>query len=99
MSGSRCSVAFDQGDIEVAVAGRSVIIKDSGRGIPEQQVEQIFQPYYRGDSTDAVGHGVGLTIVKRLSDRFNWPITINSAPARGTSVTVEFPDANTTPLE
>ncbi|UCB54799.1 MAG: HAMP domain-containing histidine kinase [Thiotrichales bacterium] len=89
----------DQGDIEVTISGRNVTIKDSGRGIPEQQVKEIFKPYYRGDSTDTVGHGVGLTIVKRLSDRFNWPITINSAPGTGTSVTVAFPDADTAPCE
>ena len=35
--------------------------------------------------------GVGMTIVKRLSDRFNWPITINSTPGQGTRVEVQFP--------
>ena len=39
------------------------------------------------------GHGVGLTIVKRLSDRFGWPLHIESEPGRGTRVVVEFPQA------
>jgi signal transduction histidine kinase len=39
------------------------------------------------------GHGVGLTIVKRFSDRFGWPVRIDSTPGLGTRVVVEFPDA------
>lgn len=39
------------------------------------------------------GHGVGLTIVKRLSDRFGWPVRIDSTPGVGTRVVVEFPGA------
>ena len=40
------------------------------------------------------GHGVGLTIVKRLSDRFSWPVSIDSTPGVGTRVVVEFPTAH-----
>ena len=43
------------------------------------------------------GHGVGLTIVKRLSDRFGWPVQIDSAPGKGTRVIVEFPAGQVTP--
>lgn len=82
----------EQGGIDVVVRGDSVIIKDSGKGISDQQVSEIFKPYYRGN-TGTVGHGVGLTIVKRLSDRFNWPISIKSAPGMGTSVEVRFPNS------
>lgn len=39
------------------------------------------------------GHGVGLTIVKRLSDRFAWPVRIDSTVGEGTRVVVEFPGA------
>lgn len=44
------------------------------------------------------GHGVGLTIVKRLSDRFSWPVRIDSTPGVGTRVVVEFPDARCEPV-
>ena len=86
------------GDVEVAVTDKSVIIKDSGKGIPQQQMNEIFKPYYRGSNNDIVGHGVGLTIVKRLSDRFSWPISINSAPGVGTSVEVRFTKSESRPL-
>jgi len=39
-----------------------------------------------------------LTIVKRLSERFDWPVEVNSEPGSGTRVAVHFPDARTEPL-
>lgn len=81
----------DEGSVDITVTSSSVIISDSGRGISPQQVNDIFKPYYRGNNSSTPGHGVGMTIVKRLSDRFNWPITINSTPGQGTRVEVQFP--------
>jgi signal transduction histidine kinase len=80
----------EHGNIDITVTHSSVIIQDSGIGIPEDQVEQIFSPFYRGNNTTAVGHGVGLTIVKRLSDRFGWPLRIESAPDKGTRIEILF---------
>lgn len=80
----------EHGHIDITVTHSSVIIKDSGIGMPEDQVEQIFSPFYRGNNTAAVGHGVGLTIVKRLSDRFGWPLKIDSAPEKGTCIEIQF---------
>ena len=37
------------------------------------------------------GHGIGLSIVARLSQRFGWPVTMDSSPEAGTRVTVTFP--------
>ena len=80
----------EQGHIDITVTHSSVIIKDSGIGMPEDQVEKIFSPFYRGNNTASVGHGVGLTIVKRLSDRFGWPLRIDSVPEKGTRVEIRF---------
>jgi len=86
----------DHGSIDITINKDSVIIKDSGKGIPQQQVEDIFKPYYRGNNTATHGYGVGLTIVKRLSDRFNWPIKISSTPGKGTRIEVKFPECEAT---
>lgn len=87
----------DDGTVDIAITRNSIIIDDSGRGIPPQQVSEMFKPYYRGNNIDTPGHGVGMTIVKRLSDRFNWPITIKSTHGLGTSVEVKFPESDTVP--
>jgi signal transduction histidine kinase len=83
----------DRGQVKVIIAPGSVVIEDTGPGMEPEQVEQLFQPFYRGQRQRG-GYGVGLTIVKRLSDRFGWPVHIESEPGRGTRVRVEFPDAH-----
>jgi signal transduction histidine kinase len=80
----------DEGAVQIKIIGDKVIIIDSGKGIPEQQVNDLFKPYYRGRNINTPGFGVGMTIVKRLTDRFNWPIRIDSTPGVGTSIEVQF---------
>jgi signal transduction histidine kinase len=55
------------------------------------------KPFVRG-TTGQPGFGVGLTIVRRLSDRFGWPVEFSSEPGAGTRVRVTFPGAVATPL-
>jgi len=81
----------DQGQVDISIDKQSVIISDSGQGIEQHKVKEIFEPFVRGKNNNSHGHGVGLTIVKRLSDRFKWPIRIDSSPQQGTTVVVEFP--------
>jgi signal transduction histidine kinase len=88
----------DEGTVEVAITGDRIVIDDSGKGIPQQQVDELFKPYYRGNNNNVPGHGVGMTIVKRLTDRFNWPIKIKSTPGLGTRVEVQFPGSSSEPL-
>ena len=83
----------EKGTVDININKDNVIIKDSGKGIPQQQVDDIFKPFNRGSNTTAHGYGVGLTIVKRLSDRFNWPVSISSTPGKGTRVEVKFPES------
>ena len=80
----------EHGHIDISITDSAVTIKDSGIGMQEEQVQQIFSPYYRGNNNVAVGHGVGLTIVKRLSDRFGWPLSIDSIPEKGTRIEILF---------
>jgi signal transduction histidine kinase len=53
----------------------------------------------RGDTARRGGHGVGLTIVRRLSDRFGWPVTIDSTLGIGTRVTIRFPDSRSEAID
>lgn len=80
----------ENGHIDITVTFNSVVIEDSGIGMKEDQVNNIFTPFYRANSTTVVGHGVGLTIVKRLSDRFGWQLSIDSVPGKGTRVEILF---------
>jgi signal transduction histidine kinase len=83
----------DDGRITVRIEEHAVMIEDTGPGMAPGDVEKVFQPYYRNQRQRG-GFGVGLTIVKRLSDRFHWPIEVDSEVGRGTRVTVRFPAAD-----
>jgi signal transduction histidine kinase len=88
----------DAGEVTVDVGAGSVVIRDTGVGIAPGQLDAMYQPFVRGDTGRRGGHGVGLTIVRRLSDRFGWPVTIDSGPGVGTRVEIRFPDARSEPL-
>lgn len=82
----------DSGYVRVCIGDRRLSVEDSGPGMSEEEVSRIFHPFFRG-TPRGQGYGVGLTIVKRLSDRFGWPLQITSQAGAGTRVIVEFPDA------
>ena len=88
----------DAGQVTVFVCPGSIIIEDTGPGMAPDEVEQIFQPYYRNQRQRG-GFGVGLTIVKRLTDRFGWPVEIRSELGMGTRVSLEFPKGREIPPE
>ncbi|MBK8069436.1 MAG: HAMP domain-containing histidine kinase [Rhodanobacteraceae bacterium] len=90
----RNAVAYtDQGHVRVTVELGMVTVEDTGVGMSAEDLKQIFQPFFRAKHGRRGGHGVGLTIVKRLSDRFQWPIEFESEPGKGTTVRVRFPIA------
>jgi signal transduction histidine kinase len=88
----------DAGEVSVEVGAGTVVIRDTGVGIAPGKLDAMYQPFVRGDTGRRGGHGVGLTIVRRLSDRFGWPVTIDSTPGVGTRVTIRFPDARSEPI-
>ena len=83
----------DAGEVVVEIGAGKVTIRDTGVGIAQDRIEDMFRPFVRGEDNRRGGHGVGLTIVRRLSDRFGWPVTIVSEPGVGTTVEITFPGA------
>ena len=65
-----------------------VSFKDSGEGIPKDDLMQIFEPFVTSRST---GTGLGLTIVKEIIEKHKGNIKIASAEGKGTEVTVSLP--------
>ena len=80
-------------------------IYDTGRGISEEKMKQIFDPFTQdiasrmhaaaGDETK--GTGLGLPIVKRLIDSARGTITVKSKLGAGTHFIIEFPDLEVVP--
>lgn len=88
----------DEGSVLVSIKDKEVTITDTGIGMSEQDQDHAFHAFSRGSQARPGGHGVGLNIVGKLSDRFGWPVTLRSASGEGTTALVEFPDAVTEDL-
>lgn len=68
--------------------GLRITVADDGPGMTRDQLERAFRPFY---TTKTKGLGVGLPLAKRIIERFGGSITIDSQPARGTTVVLQFP--------
>jgi signal transduction histidine kinase len=65
-----------------------ISVTDTGKGISEEGVEQIFEPYY---STKKFGIGLGLTITKRLVEEHGGTIAMASKAGEKTVITIRVP--------
>lgn len=76
------------GKVVVRLEADSFAIEDTGIGIGEADMTHIFQYQQRGENSK--GEGIGLTLVKRICDRFGWGIRISSREGEGTRAEVRF---------
>ncbi|MEO5947866.1 MAG: HAMP domain-containing sensor histidine kinase [Chitinophagaceae bacterium] len=71
-----------------------ISIKDEGKGIAENDLSNIFQPFFRSeDSHGITGFGVGLPLVHRIIKLHNGQITANSVVGKETTFIIELPIA------
>lgn len=70
--------------------GHTVLsVRDEGPGMSESERVHAFERFYRGDARGEIpGTGLGLAIAKRAVDRAGGAIAIESAPGRGTTVSI-----------
>ncbi len=75
----------------------TIRIKDTGRGIPQEELDQVFERFYQVDNTITrayEGTGIGLALVKELVTLMKGKITVQSPPIganRGAEFILEFP--------
>ncbi|MDX1599205.1 MAG: ATP-binding protein [Marinobacter sp.] len=87
-AGGRIEVVFGQ------VNGRpKVCVRDSGPGIPEQDLPHIFDPFYRGESSDGTGGhaGLGLAIARRIMTLQGGDIDVANLQSGGASFCIRLP--------
>lgn len=71
----------------------TLVVKDSGIGIPKAEQERIFERFYRVDksrSKETGGTGLGLAIVKHIVEIHDAKIELDSEPEKGTQIRVVF---------
>ncbi len=64
-------------------------ISDTGCGIPPENLEKIWEPYFTTDAT--YGHGLGLSIVHQIIQNHNAQIQVESQINKGTTFIIKFP--------
>ncbi|MFN8475749.1 MAG: HAMP domain-containing sensor histidine kinase [Anaerolineae bacterium] len=78
--------------------GLSFTITDSGPGIPPEDLNRVFERFYRGNRARSDGgSGLGLAIVREIVEAHGGRVGVSSEVGRGTSVTVFLPSASASP--
>lgn len=87
----------DSNPVEISIQADNdaaiVKIKDDGPGIPEEDIPQLFEPFYRVDrsrSKKTGGYGLGLSLSKKIMDAHGGMIEITNNKDRGITVTLCF---------
>ena len=65
-----------------------LIISDTGRGIPEKDLDHIFKPFF---TTRHTGTGLGLSITRDIVERHGGHLTLDSEVGVGTTATIHLP--------
>ncbi len=72
-----------------------ILVEDNGIGISDDEAKKIFQPFYRADNTfKTKGHGIGLSLSKRIIELHNGTLEVISKIGLGTTVIVTFTRVN-----
>lgn len=69
-----------------------IIIKDSGIGIPDSEMDKIYDPFFRASNTkNYEGYGIGLPLARNIIRIHNGELIVNSKENVGTTVQIRFP--------
>lgn len=88
-----CKYSEKEVDITLSRINQQVVIEieDRGIGIPQEEIEHIFQSFYRGSNThDYAGQGIGLSLTMKIISAYNGKLEISSEIEKGTKVRVIF---------
>ena len=81
---------IEEGRIEVRIETDRIVIVDTGIGMTAEILQKAYDPFYRANQFNPTGKGMGLSIVRRLGERFGWPVTLESKPGVGTVAVIAF---------
>ncbi len=91
------AIKFSPKNSKVIVKARSdqqyvyISVKDSGPGIPEKQLSDLFDNFWQARKTAAQGPGIGLSIVKTIIEAHGGTVTVESHVGHGSTFTFSLP--------
>jgi two-component system CheB/CheR fusion protein len=86
-AGGAVRVELDRGDAEAVIR-----VRDDGRGMDGDELENAFRPFWRGSDKATGGTGLGLHLVREIVQAHGGAVAVASeGPGRGCEVTVRLP--------
>jgi signal transduction histidine kinase len=79
----------ETGKVVIRLLADRLVVSDTGIGIKADELARVFQRYYKGSASK--GSGIGLSLVKRICDRYAWDVLIESREHEGTTAQLIFP--------
>ncbi len=87
-----------EGEVSVLITGSnsaiSIQVSDTGPGIPEQEQKHIFSRFVQGSAAQTAGNkgtGIGLSVVRELTQLMGGNVSLDSTPGKGSTFTVTIP--------
>ncbi len=78
----------EKGSIHIQLSCDWLEIADSGPGIAPTELARVFDRHYRGAGSS--GAGIGLSLVRRICERYGWHLEFVSRPGQGTQIRLQF---------
>lgn len=77
--------------------GPTLTVSNTGPMVPEELIAELFEPFVRAAPRTRGGHGLGMAIVRAVTDAHDGTVTARPNPGGGLTVTVAFPNRRTLP--
>ncbi len=88
----------EEGGVEISLGSSEdsvwIVVRDTGRGIPEDRLEDVFHPFVQVETSSVRttgGAGLGLAVCRELARLLEGEVEVASKPGRGTTFTVHLP--------
>ena len=81
----------DAGEVVVRLRPGSMVIEDTGPGVPAAVLEHLFERFVHGTDNDGQGAGLGLAIAKRIVEHLGWDIGLEDREEHGSRFVLRFP--------
>lgn len=76
------------GHVLLRLEAQRLTVQDTGVGMSADELTHVFERYYKGAQSS--GSGVGLSLVKRICERYGWNISLDSVQGQGTTAVIDF---------
>jgi len=80
----------ERGAVRVELGEDSLVVEDTGPGLPRTVRDHLFEPFVRGHGDRYAGSGLGLSIVKRVTGHLGWAIRLDEPPHGGSRFVLFF---------